>query len=696
MALPADEQTSALLADKTEGWPVGLRLLALSMRRQPTPGLSVADAFASNPYVTDYLLAEVLSSLPITVQDFLIKTSFLDRLFGPLCAAVTGMVDRMANGQPILEWLQRADIFLMPADDGQRYYRCHDLFRQFLRERLEQQSSPAEITALRLRASAWFAANGDLDEALHQALDSGDMTAAVQVVAEHRHELMNRSQWQRLERWVHLFPREVIDEQPDLLLSEIAVMVIRQLVGEMQVRLDRVETLLAQNPSERNEALWGEVEARRSALCYWSGDLAGSLSIGLPALPKIPANWWYLRAYTRLFLSLVYQVSGDLTQAYAIMYASGELDANRDYQKLLFGCVCFVHWITADLAGLARAARYVVITSDPSDMTEMVTWSRYHLGLNYYQCNELEAAEQLLRPLVTRPHSSDGHCFLNSAVLLARICQAQNRPGEARAIVDVLLSFALEVRSEAILNDARAFQAELALRQGRLAEAAQWAAQSGSFAPIPVPYAFVPSLVLPIVLLAQDTPASRQQARQYLTQMADFFTSIHYTAIRIQVLALQAMLDQAEGNESQALAALEQAIALAEPGGFLRLFVDLGPQLRPLLARLVQRGVSPGYLAAIGAAYGAVDSQSLAATPVSEPVRSPTRSAASDLIEPLTNRERDVLLLLEKRYSNKEIAATLSISVGTVRSHIQHTGDKLGVRGRRAIVQAAKDLGLLA
>jgi len=258
------------------------------------------------------------------------------------------------------------------------------------------------------------------------------------------------------------------------------------------------------------------------------------------------------------------------------------------------------------------------------------------------------------------------------------------------------LSFALEVRSEAILNDARAFQAELALRQGRPAEAAQWAAQSGSFAPIPVPYAFVPSLVLPIVLLAQDTPASRQQARQYLTQMTDFFTSIHYTAIRIQVLALQAMLDQAEGNESQAVAALEQAIALAEPGGFLRLFVDLGPQLKPLLAKLVQRGVSPGYLAALDAAYGAADSQSLAATPVSEPVRDPTRSAASDLIEPLTNRERDVLLLLDKRYSNKEIAATLSISVGTVRTHIQHTGDKLGVRGRRAIVQAAKDLGLLA
>ena len=156
------------------------------------------------------------------------------------------------------------------------------------------------------------------------------------------------------------------------------------------------------------------------------------------------------------------------------------------------------------------------------------------------------------------------------------------------------------------------------------------------------------------------------------------------------------MLYQAEGAESQALAALENSIALAEPGGFLRLFVDLGPRLKPLLTALAQRGVSPAYLAAILAAYEEADNQSLAAAPLEQLASDSTRSAAAGPIEPLTYRERDVLLLLDKRYSNKEIAATLSISVGTVRTHIQHIGDKLGVRGRRAIVQAAKDHGLLA
>jgi LuxR family maltose regulon positive regulatory protein len=696
MALPVDEQTITLLAARTEGWPVGLRLAALSLRRQPATRRNAADALSGNRYVMDYLLAEVLAQLPISLQDFLVKTSFLDQLSGPLCAAVTGAADHLLNGEPILDWLDHAELFVVPLDEQRRWYRCHHLFRQLLYNRLQEMYTPSEIAALRLRASAWFEANDYLDEALHQTLAAHDEAAAVRLVTEHRHELMNRSEWQRLERWVRLFPREVIDEQPDLLLSEVALMVVRQRIGEMPALLDRVAVLLAQQPSERDTALQGEVEARRSAVCYWSGDLACSLSIGQSALEKIPANWWYLRGYTRLFLSLGHQLSGNLAQAYALMYASGEIDQSRDNRRLLFGGACFLHWIAADLSGLARAARQVLAMSDPSDLAELVTWSRYHLGLYYYQCNDLTAAEQQLLPLVTHPHTSDGHCFLNSAVLLARIRQLQNRPREAREIADAMLSFALEVRSEAELGDARAFQAELALRQGRLAEADHWAAQYGSFTPAPMPYGFLPSLLLPMILLAQDTPASRQQARQLLAQMADYFTSIHYTTNRIQVLALQAILYGTEGAESQALAALEQSIALAEHGGFLRLFVDLGPQLKPLLAKLAQRGIAPAYLAAIRAAYGEADSQSPAAAPPEQLVTDSSRSAAVGPIEPLTYRERDVLLLLDKRYSNKEIAATLSISVETVRTHIGNLGDKLGARGRRAIVQAAKDQGLLA
>jgi LuxR family maltose regulon positive regulatory protein len=384
-------------------------------------------------------------------------------------------------------------------------------------------------------------------------------------------------------------------------------------------------------------------------------------------------------------------MSGDLARAYAALYAPGERDQVPAYRSHLIGSACFIHWIAADLPGMAEAARRVLADNDQSDRAEILAWSQHHLGLFHYQRNDLAAAERYFAPLVTQPYASNANCFLNSAVLLARIRQAQSRPEESRKILDVMLSFALETRSEVTLFAARAFQAEIALRQGRLAEASLWAAQHGSFRRVPLPFAFVPPVVQALILLAQDTPASRQQARRLLTEMKDYFTSIHYTVIVIRVLALQAMLYGAEDEEQAAVAALEKAIELAEPGGFIRLFVDLGMPLKPLLLKVAQHGASPAYLAELLAAFDAEDA--LQAAREHTATSSAIRARSS---ETLTNREREVLMLLAKRYTDKEIAATLSISADTVHSHLDHVGDKLGVRGRRAIVQAAKDQGLLA
>jgi LuxR family maltose regulon positive regulatory protein len=690
MRLTLDERAIAVLTDNIRGWPAGLRLAALFLREHPAVMLT-ADVLGDSRYIVDYLAAEVLSHVPIFIQEFLIQTSLLDQLSGPLCEAVTGIAEKLASGQPILEWLERSDLFLTPIDDRQHWYRCHDLFRQFLRRRLEQAHAPTEIADLHLRASAWYVANGEPDQALRHALAANDSAAAMQIVAQQRQVLLNQTQWQRLDHMLHLFPRAVIDEQPDLLLIEVALKAVRQQFSEVRALLDRVEALLARNPSEPNEALWGEVGFRRSYLSFWSGNWARGLSLGLPSLKKIPADWRYLRVYLRLYLAACYQCSGDLPQAYATIYASDEPEKDRDYAMSLVGSACFIHWIAADLPGMAQAARQVLAAADQVTLTDSIHWSRLHLGMYSYQRNDLGAAEQLLLPLVMHPYASAPNCFLNSAVLLARIRQAQDRPEEAREIVAALLSWALEIGDGAILSAALAFQAELALLQGRLAEAGDWAAHAQPFRPVARPYAFVPYDVLALTLLAQDNPASRRQARELLPQMNEYYTSIHYTTLRIRVLAFQALLESAEGNEPQALAALSGSIALAAPGGFLRHYVDLGPALKPLLQKLARQGVAPAYISEILAAFGPDEAPSLEGQPRSiEPVPTPPASTL------LTNRELDVLQLLARRYTDKEIAEALVISPKTVSSHIDHIGDKLGVHGRRPIVEAAKAQGLLA
>ena len=209
--LPLDEQAIALLTERTEGWAAGLRLAALTLTTHDDIHGHLAELPADNRYVMDYLMGEVLSHIPAATLDFLLKTSILDQLSGPLCDAVTGMAEIPWNGQAYLAWLAQAGLFTWSTDPHQQWYHCHQLFRRLLRIQLEQRHSPAEIATLHIRASAWLAGNGFVDEAMEHSLTAGDVTEAVRLVETHRHAAVNQERWPDLQRWLSLFSREVID-----------------------------------------------------------------------------------------------------------------------------------------------------------------------------------------------------------------------------------------------------------------------------------------------------------------------------------------------------------------------------------------------------------------------------------------------------------------------------------------------------
>jgi len=686
MHLHVDDQSVAILRTRTEGWAVGLRLAALYYRHTGRFDAHGVDQNNSSRYVMDYLVAEVLSQLPAAIQDFLLKTSILDRLCGPLCEAIIGVADPECNGRAYLEWLHQADLFLTPLGDERDWFRYHPLFQEFLRQQLAQQHASVEIGALHLKAGAWFAANGYTEEALHHALIAGDTAAAVQIVARKRRELMNHEQWQRLERLVQFFPREVIERDPELLLSEAWYLQNRQQHVYMPPLLDQVETLVSQLPLSPAviDRMQGEVETWRSSLEFFSGDSARGMTAARQALEKLPAEWWMLRAQARLFLSACYLLSGELGAAYANLYDSGEPDHGDAFRKRLLASACFIHWMAADLSGLAQAATQILDSSDRVHrQVETSTWAQYHLGLVHYQRNALAEAERQLTPLFLQPSQSHVQCFLNSAAVLALIYQAQDQPDQAREIAETMVPFALQLRDTIALSTAKAFQADLALRQGRLAEAGDWAEQY--HIPLtPMPFFCHPPIILARIRLAQNTPLSLQQAGQVLSGLANYFRSTSINSIMIEVLAVQALLHQAEGHEPQALAALSNSIALAEPGGYIRFFVDLGEPLEHLLTTLVRQQAVSAYAAQILASFPRTFSPAVA-----------RRKANATLPAPLTPRELDVLALLDKRYTNKEIAETLVISVETVHSYVTRIGDKLSAHGRQAIVRAARDQSLL-
>jgi LuxR family transcriptional regulator, maltose regulon positive regulatory protein len=685
MRLAVDERIVADLQQYTEGWAAGLRLAALYFRHTgDLTGLAV-DRLGSNRYIMSYLLTEVLAQVPDAVQEFLLKTSILDRFCVPLCQTVTGTAE--AEVRSCLAWLEANDLFIRSVDEERRWFHYHRLFQRLLLNQLEQRHSRAEIAVLHLQACAWFAGNGYPEDALQHALAAGDTPAAVQIVAQHRCQAMNDEQWHRVERWLHLFPRGVIDTQPELLLAEAWLMRIHHHMNEMAALVDRAEDLIRQMDLEPALAgrLLGEIDAERATQYYFYSDAPHSFASAQRALEKIPPQWWCLRAHARLALSVNYQMQGDLAGAYATLYAPGEPDHGRAMHIRLLVNACVVHQVAADLSGMAQAATQVLEESDRGGaQVETIAWARHFLGIFHYERNNLADAETYLAPLVSQPYQAHLLCSLHSGAALALLRQAQGQPDQAHEIAEMMVSLALATGSAGALAMAQAFQAELALRQGRLAEAGQWAEQFTGPLTTPQAFFFHRPLTLIRILLAQNTPASRQQAGKILPTLYDYFTSIHYTFVRIEVLALQALLYQTEGKESAALAALESALVLAEPGGFIRLFVDLGEPLQQLLTALAANRPAGPYLTRILAAF----------PKTSSPLATRSHANAA-LLSPLTPREFDVLELLEKHYMDREIAETLVVSVDTVHSHVAHIGEKLGARGRRAIVQAAKDQGIL-
>jgi LuxR family maltose regulon positive regulatory protein len=704
----AGEATVSLLSKKTEGWITGLRLALLSLRHPGDLDDLVSKLQGSSNYVTDYLVSEVLSRLPLALQDLLVKSSILDRFCGPLCDALQQASDMgppfRATGAPgqggraYLERLAKEHLFVVPLDDQGEWYRCHHLFQQFLLHQLRRQLAADQITALHVRAADWFAQNGLIEDALHHALAAGDVARAIRWVAEYRHTLMNRDDWQRLTRWVRLFPRAVVEAEPELLIAEAWTKQVQWQVPEMAARLARIETLLAEAPASLAEThpLQSETNALRAAGLAFSAATEDSLSYLEGILSTIPRQHYYVRGYASMLLGCAYQMNGDLGAAVALASEGlQEIPISDIFQTRLLGMLSMVYWMDADLENLLLTATRCLAISRQADAVLSMTASHHYLGCVHYHRNNLDAAASAFAAAVDRPYLTHALTLAYCGVGLASTYQAQGQPDRAWEAADSIVVHMRETQNALLLPAVQAFQAELAARQGRLEEASRWVEQVGSaLRPSGLPGFFGPQLALPKILLAQNTAKSRQQAAEYLPKLRAFLESIHNTRFLIETLALQALLYEAEGNRPNALDALAQAIIPAQPGGFIRLFVDLGPQLEPLLVQLAQDGVTPAYIAQILDAFPVPappeGDLSLAVMP-----QLTQRRSHPELVETLTNREMDVLLLLAERLTNKEIAQRLGISSETVKRHASSLYQKLDVHNRRQAAARARALGLL-
>ena len=691
----------AALEGRTEGWIAALQLAALSMQGREDTAAFI-DGFAGDDrYIVDFLAEEVLQRQPGHVQQFLLQTSILDRLSGPLCDAVTGQ----DGGKAKLTALERGNLFLVPLDDRRRWYRYHQLFADVLHARLLDER-PDDVPELHRRASAWYEQNDEPSEAIRHALAAQDFGRAADLV-ELAIPAMRRSRREAaVLGWLELLPDEVVRVRPVLSVGFAGALLAGGEYEGVEARLRDAERWLggvtgiregSQAPAAEMvvvddaefRRLPAEIELYRAAQALVRGDGPGTVRHARRALELSPADEHLGRASAAALMGLAFWASGDLEAGHS-GYAECMAGLRRaGHIADTFGCAIALADIRRTQGHLGEAMRtYEQALQRASQLGGSVLrgTADMYVGMSeiHRERDDLPAAtQQLLRSQDLGEHNGLPQNRYRWRVAMARIREAE---GDLDGALD-LLNEAERLYVGDFFPNVRpvpALRARVRVAQGELGEALGWARERGLSVDDDLSYLReFEHITLVRVLLAGYTAEraerSIQEATQLLERLLRAAEEGQRTGSVIEILVLQALAHQARDDIPAALASLQRALTLAEPEGYVRIFADEGPPMASLLRAAAKQGIAPRYVRRLLAAANKTEDR----TPASQ-----------GLIEPLSERELDVLRLLGTDLGGPEIARELVVSLNTVRTHTKNIYAKLGVNNRRAAVRRARELDL--
>lgn len=707
LTLTADEVEA--LEGRTEGWIAALQLAALSMQGRDDVAGFIAGFAGDDRFIVDYLVEEVLQRQTEDVRTFLLRTSILHRLTGPLCDAVTGQ----GGGRAVLEALERGNLFLVPLDAQRRWYRYHHLFADVLQARLLDEH-PGEVQELHRRASEWYHQSGDLPEAIHHALAAEDADRAADLVELAFPAMRQARQEATVRRWLDALPDDVVRVRPVLSVAYVGVLLQSGELAGVDAHLRDAERWLEARPGagtagaattgggtagaamvvvdqEAFRGLPGAIEVYRAARAHMLGDVDATIAHARRALELVREEDHLERGAAAGLLGLAHWTRGELETAHRAWTDSRDSLERAGHLSDVLG----VSIALADIRiaqgrlrdatatyerGLRLAAGHgAPVLRGVPDM---------HVGLSgvLREQGDLDAA---VRHLALSDEAGE-HAGLPQNRY--RRCVAMARVREAEGDLDgalVLLDEAERRYVGDMFPDVRpvgALRARVLVAQGRSAEALDLVRERGVSVEDDLSYLReLDHLTLARVLLARaaadDDAAARRQVLVLLDRLLRAAEEGERAGSVIEVLVLGALAHQAAGDVEAALGSLDRAATLAEPEGHVRVFLDEGAPVVPLLRTLAtRRGAGRHVRHLLAAATGAQD-------------RAPARQG---LVEPLSARELDVLRLLGTELDGPEIARELVVSLNTVRTHTRNIYAKLGVNSRRAAVRRAGELGLLA
>jgi LuxR family maltose regulon positive regulatory protein len=696
MGLALTAADVAALEGRTEGWIAALQLAALSMQGRDDVAAFIAGFAGDDRYIVDYLAEEVLARQPDHVRHFLLKTSVLDRLSGPLCDAVTGQ----HGGKAMLESLDRANLFVVPLDDRRRWYRYHHLFADVLRTRLLDEH-PGQVAALHHRASQWYEQDGEPAEAIRHALAAGDVERAAGLVELAIPELRRSRQEATIRGWLDAIPDDVVRARPVLAVGFIGALMSSGELEDVEDRLSDAERWL--EPAGDLEGGWappagmvvvdeaelarlpGAVELYRAALALVRGDGPATVGHARRAIQRAAENDHLTRAGASALLGLALWGDGDLEAAHRAYSVCVEGMRRTGHIADVLGCSITLADIRSTQGRLSEALRTyegALRLASNQDGTVPRGTADMYVGMSQIACerDDLAAATQhLLHAEELGEHTWLPQNPYRWRVAMARVREAE---GDLDGALD-LLEEAERVYTGDFAPNVRpipALRARVLATHGRVGEASAWAREQGLSATDDLSYLReFEHITLARVLVAryreQRAASQLHDAAQLLERLLQAAEAGERAGSVIEILVLQALTAHAGDDVPGALAALERALTLAEPEGYVRVFAAEGPPMASLLRRVARERTTWDYARRLLS----VDSP-----------------AGRRLVEPLSERELEVLRLLGTDLGGPDIARELSVSLNTLRTHTKSIYAKLGVNSRRAAVRQATQLNLLS
>jgi LuxR family maltose regulon positive regulatory protein len=693
-----DKATLQLLQGRFEGWIAGLHLAVLSLRSTSNQESVLALLSSENPNITGYLVDEVLTGQIPAIQAFLLKTSILNRFCASLCEAILKPVDRAWSVRDCLDRIERAELFITSLDNRRQWYRYHHLFQELLQRRLAAETAAEQVSELHRRASAWFEEHGSIDEALHHALAAGDLDLAARQMSAGLRDALNQEGRPTLERWLRLLPEEMVQRHPGLLMIKVWVLQFTWRLDLQAQVLQQIEEMLdseagAAVPEDERQLLRGQILLIKAQRAYFSNQPTRAIDLCRQALALLPLSWTFGRGAAMLFLGFSMQATGQAQAAERLLL--DEYDSYGDkadaYALLVLESLCFIYLHTGQLEQTRRVALLLRQGATRSGNAFMRNLGDWYLGSLCYYLNELEAAAQHFAQIVENRFTAQVTAYRDAVAGLVLIHQIRGESSEAWRMAESISQHDLEQRGAEEART-RSLRARLSLLQGDLDGASRWADTLTDPPPDqPLVWLEEPQVTRVRILVARGKDADRRLALQLIDSLAEIAVRTHNTPYQIELLALRALALDGQGENIHADAALMQALELARPGGFIRVFVDLGHPMQAMLRRLVRQGHSMGMINRILSAYPISDKNQ----PGTEGAVKQPFAGNSALAEPLTPRELEVLLLLRGPLSLKEIALKLNITYATVKSHTINIYSKLGVQGRWGAVARAEELSIL-